>query len=63
MVHGTAVLGAPEPGHHADPGPGLFGGYPGSASYVHNIKGADLLERAGAARPIRSATGASTTRR
>jgi acetone carboxylase gamma subunit len=25
---------------------GLFGGYPGSASYVHNIKGADLLGRA-----------------
>jgi N-methylhydantoinase B/oxoprolinase/acetone carboxylase alpha subunit/acetone carboxylase gamma subunit len=25
---------------------GLFGGYPGSAAYVHNIKGADLLERA-----------------
>jgi len=22
---------------------GLFGGYPGSAAYVHNIKGADLL--------------------
>jgi N-methylhydantoinase B len=25
---------------------GLFGGYPGSAAYIHNIKGADLLERA-----------------
>ena len=25
---------------------GLFGGYPGSAAYVHNIKGADLLDRA-----------------
>jgi acetone carboxylase gamma subunit len=25
--------------------PGLFGGYPGSASYIHNIRGADLLER------------------
>ncbi len=25
---------------------GLFGGYPGSCAYVHNIKGADLLERA-----------------
>ncbi len=33
---------------------GLFGGYPGSAAYVHNIKGADLLERArnGEAYPI-----------
>ncbi len=26
--------------------PGLFGGYPGSCAYVHNIKGADLIERA-----------------
>jgi acetone carboxylase gamma subunit len=33
---------------------GLFGGYPGSAGYVHNIKGADLLERArrGEAYPV-----------
>ena len=26
--------------------PGLFGGYPGCAGYVHNIKGSDLAERA-----------------
>lgn len=26
--------------------PGLFGGYPGACAYVHNIKGADLIERA-----------------
>jgi N-methylhydantoinase B len=33
---------------------GLFGGYPGSAAYIHNIKGADLLERArnGEAYPV-----------
>jgi N-methylhydantoinase B len=34
--------------------PGLFGGYPGCAGYVHNIKGADLKERAerGEAYPV-----------
>ncbi len=34
--------------------PGLFGGYPGCAGYVHNIKGADLRERAerGEAYPV-----------
>ena len=34
--------------------PALFGGYPGCAAYVHNIKGADLLERArnGEAYPV-----------
>jgi len=26
--------------------PGLFGGYPGSTAYIHNIRGADLTERA-----------------
>src|SRR3954454_503561 len=33
---------------------GLFGGYPGSCAYVHNIKDADLLERAqrGEAYPV-----------
>ena len=31
---------------------GLFGGYPGSAAYVHNIKGADLVERARARRGV-----------
>jgi acetone carboxylase gamma subunit len=25
---------------------GLFGGYPGATAYIHNIKGADLIERA-----------------
>ncbi|MHA0111911.1 hypothetical protein ACXYUI_33290, partial [Klebsiella pneumoniae] len=25
---------------------GLFGGYPGATAYLHNIKGADLRERA-----------------
>ncbi len=34
--------------------PGLFGGYPGSASYIHNVRGADLIERArrGEAYPV-----------
>jgi N-methylhydantoinase B/acetone carboxylase alpha subunit len=33
---------------------GLFGGYPGSCAYIHNIHGADLLERAraGEAYPV-----------
>ncbi|MGI8631881.1 MAG: hydantoinase B/oxoprolinase family protein [Solirubrobacterales bacterium] len=33
---------------------GLFGGYPGCAGYVHNIRGADLIERAerGEAYPV-----------
>jgi N-methylhydantoinase B len=26
--------------------PGLFGGYPGGLAYIHNVRGADLLERA-----------------
>jgi N-methylhydantoinase B len=26
---------------------GLFGGYPGATAYVHNIRGSDLIERAG----------------
>ncbi len=34
--------------------PGLFGGYPGSTAYIHNIRGADLTERAlrGEAYPV-----------
>jgi N-methylhydantoinase B len=34
--------------------PGLFGGYPGSCAYVHNVRGADLRERAarGEAYPV-----------
>ena len=34
--------------------PGLFGGYPGGMAYIHNIRGADLLERAqrGEAYPV-----------
>ena len=34
--------------------PGLFGGYPGGLAYIHNIRGADLIERAerGEAYPI-----------
>ena len=34
--------------------PGLFGGYPGGLSYIHNIRGADLVERArrGEAYPV-----------
>jgi N-methylhydantoinase B/oxoprolinase/acetone carboxylase alpha subunit/acetone carboxylase gamma subunit len=34
---------------------GLFGGYPGSCAYIHDIHGADLLERAarGEAYPVR----------
>ena len=33
---------------------GLFGGYPGPTAYIHNIKGADLIERArrGEAYPV-----------
>jgi N-methylhydantoinase B len=33
---------------------GLFGGYPGATAYIHNIKGADLIERArrGEAYPV-----------
>lgn len=27
--------------------PGIFGGYPGGLAYVHNVRGADLIERAG----------------
>jgi acetone carboxylase gamma subunit len=26
--------------------PGIFGGYPGGLAYIHNIRGADLIERA-----------------
>jgi N-methylhydantoinase B len=34
--------------------PGLFGGYPGGLAYIHNIRGADLIERAqrGEAYPV-----------
>jgi N-methylhydantoinase B len=34
--------------------PGLFGGYPGALAYIHNIRGADLVERAnrGEAYPV-----------
>ncbi|MEX2253540.1 MAG: hydantoinase B/oxoprolinase family protein [Thermoleophilaceae bacterium] len=34
--------------------PGLFGGYPGACAYIHNIRGADLIERAqrGEAYPV-----------
>jgi N-methylhydantoinase B/oxoprolinase/acetone carboxylase alpha subunit/acetone carboxylase gamma subunit len=34
--------------------PGLFGGYPGGLAYIHNIRGADLVERAqrGEAYPV-----------
>ncbi len=34
--------------------PGIFGGYPGATAYIHNIHGADLLERArrGEAYPV-----------
>ncbi len=34
--------------------PGLFGGYPGGMAYIHNIRGADLVERArrGEAYPV-----------
>ena len=54
-----ALLGAPEPRHRAVfTSQGLFGGYPGSAAYIHNIRGADL-RRAGRARArrTRSPTG------
>jgi N-methylhydantoinase B/acetone carboxylase alpha subunit len=34
--------------------PGIFGGYPGACAYIHNIRGADLIERArrGEAYPV-----------
>jgi N-methylhydantoinase B/oxoprolinase/acetone carboxylase alpha subunit/acetone carboxylase gamma subunit len=34
--------------------PGIFGGYPGGLAYIHNIRGADLVERAqrGEAYPV-----------
>ena len=34
--------------------PGLFGGYPGPATYVHNVKGSDIFEQAaeGKAYPV-----------
>ena len=36
---------------------GLFGGYPGSAAYIHNIKGADLIDRAQRGEPYPVADG------
>jgi N-methylhydantoinase B/acetone carboxylase alpha subunit len=47
MVHGTSFWELQNLGTTRILAPALFGGYPGSAAYVHNIKGADLLERAG----------------
>jgi acetone carboxylase gamma subunit len=47
IVHGTAFWELQNLGATRILASGLFGGYPGSASYVHNIKGADLVERAG----------------
>ena len=49
-----ALLGAPEPRHQrgCSSAPGLFGGYPGLGAYIHNIKGADLIERARARRGL-----------
>jgi N-methylhydantoinase B/oxoprolinase/acetone carboxylase alpha subunit/acetone carboxylase gamma subunit len=46
VVHGTKFWELQNLGSTRILAPGLFGGYPGSASYVHNIKGADLIERA-----------------
>ena len=31
---------------------GLFGGYPGATAYIHNIHGADLIERAASRRGL-----------
>jgi N-methylhydantoinase B/acetone carboxylase alpha subunit len=46
MVHGTEFWELQNLGSTRILASGLFGGYPGSASYVHNIKRADLVERA-----------------
>ncbi len=46
VVHGTSFWELQNLGSTRILASGLFGGYPGSASYVHNIKGADLIERA-----------------
>ncbi len=46
MVHGTSFWELQNLGTTRILAQALFGGYPGSAAYVHNIKGADLLERA-----------------
>jgi acetone carboxylase, alpha subunit len=46
VVHGTEFWELQNLGSTRILASGLFGGYPGSASYVHNIKGADLIERA-----------------
>jgi acetone carboxylase, alpha subunit len=46
VVHGTEFWELQNLGSTRILASGLFGGYPGSASYVHNIKGADLVERA-----------------
>jgi N-methylhydantoinase B/acetone carboxylase alpha subunit len=46
VVHGTKFWELQNLGATRILASGLFGGYPGSASYVHNIKGADLIERA-----------------
>jgi N-methylhydantoinase B/oxoprolinase/acetone carboxylase alpha subunit/acetone carboxylase gamma subunit len=46
VVHGTQFWELQNLGSTRILASGIFGGYPGSASYVHNIKGADLLERA-----------------
>ena len=46
VVHGTEFWELQNLGSTRILASGLFGGYPGSAAYVHNIKGADLVERA-----------------
>jgi N-methylhydantoinase B len=46
MVHGTSFWELQNLGTTRILAQALFGGYPGSAAYVHNIKGSDLLERA-----------------
>ncbi len=47
MVHGTPFWELQNLGTTRILAQALFGGYPGSAAYVHNIKAADLVERAG----------------
>ena len=42
---------------------GIFGGYPGSTAYIHNIRANDLRGWPRPARPTRSPTVPSTSRR
>ncbi|HET7177861.1 MAG TPA: hydantoinase B/oxoprolinase family protein [Solirubrobacterales bacterium] len=59
MVHGTAFWELQNLGTTAMSGsPGIFGGYPGSTSYIHNIKANNLRELAAAGEAYPVADGA-----